>query len=107
MANYLEKEIFHLDSLAEVTSDHRRKAKEVNFGIPYGLSAYGLAQNLGIEKNRVELCKSLNLEFNNRSIDVGIARLRKKIEDNPRNPQWLLTLRGKGWMLRATPLNET
>ena len=43
------KEIFHLDSLAEVTSDHRRKAKEVNFGIPYGLSAYGLAQNLGIE----------------------------------------------------------
>ena len=65
------------------------------------------SQNLGIEKNRVELCKSLNLEFNNRSIDVGIARLRKKIEDNPRNPQWLLTLRGKGWMLRATPLNET
>ena len=65
------------------------------------------SQNLGIEKNRVELCKSLNLEFNNRSIDVGIARLRKKIEDNPRKPQWLLTLRGKGWMLRATPLNET
>ena len=45
----LQKEIFHLDSLAEVTSDHRRKVKEVNFGIPYGLSAYGLAQNLGIE----------------------------------------------------------
>lgn len=43
------KEIFHLDSLDEVTADHRRKAKEVNFGIPYGLSAYGLAQNLGIE----------------------------------------------------------
>lgn len=43
------KEIFHLDSLEEVTPDHRRKAKEVNFGIPYGLSAYGLAQNLGLE----------------------------------------------------------
>ena len=43
------KEIFNLKSLAEVTADHRRKAKEVNFGIPYGLSAYGLAQNLGIE----------------------------------------------------------
>ena len=65
------------------------------------------SQNLGIEQSRVELCKLLNLEFNNRSIDVGIARLRKKIEDNPRKPQWLLTLRGKGWMLRATPLNET
>ncbi|MEX0844021.1 MAG: DNA polymerase I, partial [Balneolaceae bacterium] len=45
------KEIFDLDSLEDVTPDHRRKAKEVNFGIPYGLSAYGLAQNLGIENN--------------------------------------------------------
>ncbi len=45
------KEIFHLDSLDKVTQDHRRKAKEVNFGIPYGLSAYGLAQNLGIENS--------------------------------------------------------
>jgi DNA polymerase-1 len=45
------KEIFDLDSLDEVTDDHRRKAKEVNFGIPYGLSAYGLAQNLGIDNN--------------------------------------------------------
>lgn len=45
------KEIFHLESLEEVTADHRRKAKEVNFGIPYGLSAFGLAQNLGIENN--------------------------------------------------------
>jgi DNA polymerase-1 len=48
------KEIFHLDSLDEVTQDHRRKAKEVNFGIPYGLSAYGLAQNLGIENGEAK-----------------------------------------------------
>lgn len=45
------KEIFHLESLDDVTPDHRRKAKEVNFGIPYGLSAYGLTQNLGIENS--------------------------------------------------------
>jgi DNA polymerase-1 len=32
-----------------VTADHRRQAKVVNFGIVYGLSAYGLSQNLGIE----------------------------------------------------------
>jgi DNA polymerase-1 len=32
-----------------VTSDHRRQAKVVNFGIVYGLSAFGLSQNLGIE----------------------------------------------------------
>ncbi|MFA5670010.1 MAG: DNA polymerase I [Balneolaceae bacterium] len=45
------KEIFGLESLEDVTQDHRRKAKEVNFGIPYGLSAFGLAQNLGIGNN--------------------------------------------------------
>lgn len=45
------KEIFNLDSLNDVTSDHRRKAKEVNFGIPYGVSAYGLASRLGIENS--------------------------------------------------------
>lgn len=43
------KEIFGLETLEDVTADHRRKAKEVNFGIPYGLSAFGLAQNLGID----------------------------------------------------------
>jgi len=42
------KEIFGLDTLDEVNPDHRRKAKEVNFGIPYGVSAYGLANRLGI-----------------------------------------------------------
>lgn len=42
------KEVFGLDSIDEVTPDQRRKAKEVNFGIPYGVSAYGLASRLGI-----------------------------------------------------------
>jgi DNA polymerase-1 len=32
-----------------VTPEHRRQAKVVNFGIVYGLSAFGLSQNLGIE----------------------------------------------------------
>jgi len=32
-----------------VTPDHRREAKVVNFGIVYGLSPFGLSQNLGIE----------------------------------------------------------
>lgn len=34
----------------EIQQDLRRKAKEINFGIMYGLGVYGLANNLGIEK---------------------------------------------------------
>lgn len=45
------KEIFNLDSIDEVMPNHRRKAKEVNFGIPYGVSAYGLASRLGISNS--------------------------------------------------------
>ena len=35
---------------AEVSSDQRRYAKVINFGLIYGMSAFGLAGNLGIER---------------------------------------------------------
>jgi DNA polymerase-1 len=42
-------EVFGLAE-GEVDSTHRRYAKAVNFGIMYGISAFGLSQNLGIER---------------------------------------------------------
>lgn len=40
-------DIFHIDP-SEVTSNQRRIAKAVNFGIIYGISGYGLSENVGI-----------------------------------------------------------
>jgi len=42
-------DVFHV-SKDDVTSDMRRQAKAVNFGIVYGISDYGLSQNLGITR---------------------------------------------------------
>ena len=42
-------EIFSVDA-KEVSSEQRRYAKVINFGLIYGMSAFGLASNLGIER---------------------------------------------------------
>jgi DNA polymerase I len=46
---FTASEIFSVP-LPEVTADHRRVAKTINFGLIYGMSAFGLARQLGIER---------------------------------------------------------
>ncbi|MCD6027451.1 MAG: polA [Solimicrobium sp.] len=46
-------EIFGI-TLSEVSSEQRRYAKVINFGLIYGMSAFGLASNLGIERNAAQ-----------------------------------------------------
>ncbi|HEY8915359.1 MAG TPA: DNA polymerase I [Chitinophaga sp.] len=41
--------------MSEVTSDMRRNAKSVNFGIIYGQSAFGLSENLGIPRSEAKM----------------------------------------------------
>ena len=48
--------------------------------------------------SREEIGKIINLD-KERSIDVIITRLRKKIEIDPKNPKYLQTLRGEGYVL--------
>lgn len=44
--------IFGLNSTDEVTPNMRRQAKATNFGIVYGISDYGLSQNIGITRKQ-------------------------------------------------------
>ncbi|MGX7172552.1 DNA polymerase I [Enterococcus ratti] len=46
--------VFGIDQAAEVTPNMRRQAKAVNFGIVYGISDYGLSQNLGITRKAAQ-----------------------------------------------------
>ena len=47
-------EIFGV-SLAEVSNEQRRYAKVINFGLMYGMSAFGLAGNLGVERSAAQM----------------------------------------------------
>ena len=56
-----------------------------------------LAESPGQPLSREDLA---GLDEPGRAVDVGINRLRKKIEDDPTMPVWLQTVRGKGYILR-------
>ena len=51
--------------------------------------------------SREELAVKCGLEAGERTIDVQVTRLRKKIEEDSRMPRLLLTVRGRGYMLRV------
>ena len=57
-----------------------------------------MINNPGKTFSREDIGKLINLD-KERSIDVIITRLRKKIEEDPKNPKFLQTLRGSGYVL--------
>tara|TARA_X000000368_G_scaffold197971_1_gene156295 strand:- start:124 stop:801 length:678 start_codon:yes stop_codon:yes gene_type:complete len=57
-----------------------------------------MLSNPGKTYSREEIGKISGIS-QERSIDVMITRLRQKIEDNPKNPKYLQTIRGSGYVL--------
>ena len=73
-----------------VTSDHRRQAKVVNFGIVYGLSPFGLSQQLGIEPSEAK--QFIQAYFDRYS---GVQRFIDRTLDEARREGRVKTLFGR------------
>ncbi len=81
--------------LEQVTPDMRRKAKEVNFGILYGSTAFGLSQNLGISRTEgLEIIESYFREF------PGIKRYMDDSINHAREKEYVETILGRRRYLR-------
>lgn len=59
-----------------------------------------LAENPGTILTREELIERTGAHGGGRAVDVQVTRLRRKIEDDPKLPRFLQTVRGKGYLLR-------
>lgn len=82
-------EIFNVPA-SHVTAEQRRIAKSINFGIVYGMSAYGLAQQL-------ELTPDVTQDYINRYFAryAGVKRWMEKIVEDARRDGYVKTLLGR------------
>jgi len=62
-----------------------------------------LAAQPGTPVSRDDLAAGTGAESNPRAVDVQVTRLRRKFELDPRNPRYLQTVRGEGYLLRPDP----
>jgi len=76
--------------LAEVTTDQRRSAKAINFGLIYGMSAFGLAKQLGIA--RKDAARYIDHYF---ETYPGVQRYMDEIREQAREQGYVQTLRGR------------
>lgn len=81
--------------IEEVDRDMRRKAKEVNFGLIYGISAFGLAQNIGI--SRTEAQQMITAYFNE---FPGVKRYMDSQVNKAREFTYVETILGRRRYLR-------
>lgn len=77
-------------SLNKVTNEQRRKAKAINFGLIYGMSAFGLAKQIGT--NRHEAQEYIDIYFNRYP---GVKKYMQKMRQIARDQGYVETLRGR------------
>ena len=93
-------------NLDEVTPDMRRRAKEVNFGIIYGISPFGLSQNLDISRSEAkEIIESYFDEFKSikKYMDLSIekAKENKYVETMLGRRRFLRDIDSRNYTLRG------
>jgi two-component system phosphate regulon response regulator OmpR len=76
----------------------RRAGKPVKLTTAENALLKLFAANAGRSFSRTELCTRLGVALE-RSIDVQVTRLRRKIEDDPKLPLYIQTVRGVGYVL--------
>ena len=77
-------------SIEEVTSDERRSAKAVNFGLIYGMSAFGLAKQLGIDRGSAQRYVDLYFERY-----PGVKAFMDRTREQAREQGYVETVRGR------------
>ena len=82
--------------LNKMTIEFRNKIKKINVSEKKVLIE--MLSNPGRTFSREEIGKISGI-IQERSIDVMITRLRQKLETNPKNPKYLQTIRGSGYVL--------
>ncbi len=99
------EETSQMIKLGELTFEPARHCLSRN-GEPVHLTASEasllviLAQKAGSILSREQLAELSGVEANDRTIDVQVTRLRRKIETDPKTPRYLHTVRGQGYVLR-------
>ena len=77
-------------AINSVTKDQRRAAKAINFGLIYGMSAFGLAKQLGINRNAAK--EYVDLYFNRYP---GVKRFMDLTRDNAKQNGFVETVYGR------------
>ena len=94
------KRIIEFDNITIDLNKHQilNKDKEYKINSTEKIILETMISSPGKIFSRDEIGKIINLD-KERSIDVIITRLRKKIELDPKNPKYLQTIRGEGYVL--------